>query len=117
MLENIKSKYIYKKVFSILEEKKLLKLVNYNKNIQTKLNKKLINYKIMCGKYFIFDGNDKGRIYDAYDGRLIYEGGLMGYKKNGKGKKYDNKGRLEYEGEYLQDKKMEKEKNYMIMAN
>ena len=38
--------------------------------------------------------------------------------KNGKGKEYDNKnGHLIFKGEYINDKKMEKEKLIMIMKN
>ena len=104
MLEKIKSKYIYEKVFDILKEKRLLKLVNYNKSMQTKLNKKLSNYKIMCGKYFIYDENKKGRIYDAYDIRLIIEGGLINNKRNGKGIEYYDNGNILYDGEYKNGK-------------
>ena len=36
-------------------------------------------------------------------------------KKIGKGKKYFGNGKLIYEGEYLNNKKMEEEKNIMIV--
>ena len=45
MLENIRSKYILKYSLSFIIEKKKLYLVRYNKNIQSKLNIKLLNYK------------------------------------------------------------------------
>ena len=38
-------------------------------------------------------------------------------KYHGKGKKYDNFGKLEYEGDFLNDKKMEKEKNIIVKVN
>ena len=37
-------------------------------------------------------------------------------KKNGKGKEYNYDGNLVFEGEYLNDKKMEKEKSLMILV-
>ena len=36
MLENIKSSYFVKIVFSIVDEKKKLKLIKYNKKLQKK---------------------------------------------------------------------------------
>ena len=38
-------------------------------------------------------------------------------ERNGKGKEYYDNGKLKYDGEYLNDKKMEKEKNMIIMVN
>ena len=37
--------------------------------------------------------------------------------KNGKGKEYNNNGELLFEGEYLNGKKMEKQKNIITMVN
>ena len=34
MLDKIKSKYIFKKVFSVLREKKVLQIANYKKSFQ-----------------------------------------------------------------------------------
>ena len=59
MLENIKSKYILKNLFFYISEKKKLTLVKYNKNLQTKLNITLLNYKIFSGKYRIISENNK----------------------------------------------------------
>ena len=42
--ENIKSKYILQVIFANLREKKLLKLIKYNKNIQSKLNRDINDY-------------------------------------------------------------------------
>ena len=54
-----------------------------------------------------------GKGYDE-NGNIIYE--LI--NGNGKVKEYFNKGKLIFEGEYLNDKRsVEKEKNILIMVN
>ena len=40
----------------------------------------------------------------------MFEGEYLNGKRNGKGKEYDNNGKLEYEGEYLNGERYEKEK-------
>ena len=85
MLEKEKTSYFIKIVFSFVKEKRCLELIKYNKNLQTKLGKKLINYKVFGGKYIIYETSKKGKIYDGYDDELIYEGGLINGKMNGKG--------------------------------
>ena len=101
MLENIRSKYILKYSLSFIIEKKKLYLVRYNKNIQSKLNIKLLNYKIFSGICTtIYEDNKNIKIYDAYSDNLIFEGEFSNGHKNGKGKEYDNN-RLIFEGEYI----------------
>ena len=134
MLENIKSIIIIKKVFNQLDELEKLKLIKYNKNIQNKINIDITNYQFFCGKYIKYETNILGKEYD-FDNNLIYEGGLLngkrngkGYefiknniifegeylngKRNGKGKEYDENGNLLYEGEYLNNKRHGKGKEY-----
>ena len=53
-----------------------------------------------------------GKGYDE-NGNIIYE--LI--NGNGKVKEYNNNGKLVFEGEYLNYKKMEKEKNMIIMVH
>ena len=50
MLNNIKSKYFIRKIFFLLDEKKLLQLVAYNKELQSLMDIKLICYKVVNGK-------------------------------------------------------------------
>ena len=45
MLDNTKSPYILKYLFSFLEEMIKLKLIKYNKNLQNKLDISIENYK------------------------------------------------------------------------
>jgi len=44
-LINIKNKYILKQIFDNLEQKQLLKIIKYNKNLQEKLDIGINNYK------------------------------------------------------------------------
>ena len=74
MLENIKSIYFLKNVFSNMKEKRQLQIVNYNKNLQNKLDKNLSKYKIFSGKYIIYETNTIGKLYNAYNEQLIFEG-------------------------------------------
>ena len=55
----------------------------------------LINYRIFSGKYIIYERKEKkGKIYDAYNDKVIYEGELLKGEKNGKGKEYDEYGNI-----------------------
>ena len=107
MLENIKSSYFSKMIFSWIDEKRKLNTIKYNKNLQEKMNITLLNYKIFYGKYIIFEDKGKGKEYNVFNDKLIFEGEYL----NGKGKEYDSNGHLIFEGEYSKGKKMEKEKN------
>ena len=114
MLDNIRSKYILKFFLSHVNEKKKLNLVKYNKNIQSKININILNYKILSGNYTtIYENNNKrAKIYDEYKDKLIFEGEFSNGKKNGKGKEYDNYERLIFEGEYINGEKNGKGKEY-----
>ena len=56
-LDNIKSKYIIKNIFSLLKEKRKLKLVKYSKYFQKILSLTIENYKQMSEKYLIYETN------------------------------------------------------------
>ena len=94
MLENIRSRYILKNILFYISEKKKLNLFRYNKNIQAKLNIKILNYKIISGNY-----------------TTIYE--------DNKNKKYLTNTMMNYflKENFQMDVKTEKEKNIMIMIN
>ena len=55
MLENVKSQYILKIIFLPITEKIKLNLIRYNINLQSKLDIKLLNYKIFSGNYSIIN--------------------------------------------------------------
>jgi len=105
MLENIKSSFFQKIIFLLLDERRKLQLIKYNKNFQNLLDIKLINYKIFSGKYIIKEENNKIKEYNYFNNKLIYEGEYLNGKRNGKGKEYDIKGFLIFEGEYFNGKK------------
>ena len=44
LFKNIKNKYILQQIFDILEEKKLLGIINYNKSMQKRLDKDINDY-------------------------------------------------------------------------
>ena len=126
---DIKSIVILKKIFLLLDEKRKLKLVTYNKKIQNILNIEIYDFKQFNRSHLIFDEKGIGKEYDNYTGQLIFKGkyypeekkkiGLefkegklifLGEIRNGKkwegeGKEYDNYGRLIYEGGFLNGKR------------
>ena len=59
MLKKVKSSYFIRIIFSFIFEKQKLKLIKYNKSLQETMDIKLINYKIMSGKYIIYEQNIK----------------------------------------------------------
>ncbi len=89
MLENIKCLYIHKLIFSFLNEKDKLNLIKYNKFFQKQINIDIINYRILSGKYIIFEKKEYGKIYNAFNHKLIYEGEFLNGKKHGKGVEYE----------------------------
>ena len=126
---NIKSSVVLKKIFLFIEEKRKLKIVTYNKKIQSILNIDIFDFKQFNRSYLVFYENGIGKEYDNYTGQLIFKGkyfpkekkkiGLefkegklvfLGEIRNGKkwegeGKEYDNYGRLIYEGGFLNGKR------------
>ena len=116
MLENIKSSFFIKIIFSFLDEKTKLKLVKYNKSLQNNININLINYKILSGRYIIYEENGNIKEYSSYDDVLEFEGEYLNGERNGKGKEY-YKGNLIFEGEYLNGKRNGKGKEYNKEGN
>ena len=51
----------------------------------------LFNYRHFLGRYIIYESKLKkyGKEYNGYDDGLIYEGEYLNEKKNGKGKEFD----------------------------
>ena len=116
MLEQIKSEYILKLIFSPLKPEIKLTLIKINKKIQDKLDINLIHYKLCSGKYFIGEKNGTGKEFDLYNDQCIFEGDYSYGKRAGYGKeyfydKYDEK-ILVYEGNYLFGKRNGKGTEY-----
>ena len=109
MFENIKSLYFIKNLFSHINDGIKLGLIKYNKKIQNNLDIGLINYKLFSAKYIIYISKEKGKIYDALDDELIFEGEIRkGKRWNGKGKEYNKYNKIIFEGEYANGKRIEK---------
>ena len=104
MLNKLKSLFIIKRIFLYIKEELKLKLINYNKTLQSKINIKLNNYKFFVGKYFILETKEKGKEYNAYNDSLIFEGEYLNGKRNGKGEEYYYD-ELIFKGEYKNGKR------------
>ena len=112
MLENIKSSFFLKFVFSHLYKVIQLKLINYSKKLQKTLGISIIDYKINTNRYIIYESNNIAKEFDIYNDKLIFEGEYLNAKRNGKGKEYNKYGGLVYEGEYSNGKRNGKGKEY-----
>ena len=89
LLHNINSKYIIEIIFSNLSTRVKLKTMKNNKNLQNKINIKLINYKYYSKRYILYEDNGKkGKEYFYYNDILIFEGEYLNGERNGKGKEY-----------------------------
>ena len=105
ILDNIKSKYITEIVFSYLSESKKLKIIKHNKKLQNQFMIKLINYKLLSGRYILYESNDNGKEYYFDNDKLLFEGKYKNGERNGLGKEYNSKGKIIFEGEYLKGKR------------
>ena len=99
MLDNIKSPIIKKKLFILLDEVKILKLLQHNKKLQQFMNITLMNYQLFSGNYILYEENGNRKEYNL-NGSLIFDGEYLNGKRNGKGKEYNEGGRLIFEGKY-----------------
>ena len=104
MLQNIKSSYFIKLIYTFLDEAQKLKLVKYNKSMQKNLNINIINYKHFKGRYIIYGQNGIGKEYNGKNDRLIFEGEYKNGQRNGEGKEYATFG-LYFVGNYLNGKR------------
>ena len=104
MLNNIKSSKIIKDIFSLIIKKSTLKIVCYNKALQTKLTIDINLYKEVSDKIREFSKDVSFKEYDKRSNELIFEGKLLDGKISGLCKEYKN-GSLIFEGEYKNGKK------------
>ena len=114
MLENSKSTYFIKRLFSFVDENKKLEIIKYNKNLQNIIDISLINYKFLSGRYIIFEKDGMMKEYDKLEDKLLFEGECLNKKRNGKGKEYYWNGELKFVGEYLNGKRNGKGKEYRL---
>ena len=59
-----------------------------------------------------WNGNGYVREYNNFGHQMEFEGEYLNGKRNGKGKEYDNDGKLKYAGEYLNGERNGKGKEY-----
>ena len=109
LIRSVSLSFIKENIFSLLTDKKKLKLISYNKNYQNKLEIDINAFKRVSGRHIIGEKNGQGKEYDN-ENRLLFEGEYVKWKKNGKGKEYDKEGRLIFEGEYSNGEKKGKGK-------
>ena len=62
-IKNIRSFYILKGIFSFLEEKKKLHLIQYNKKYQNDLGYNIEDYKRVSDIYIVDERNGYGKVY------------------------------------------------------
>ena len=114
---DIKSFYNIKMIFSFLDERQKLNMINYNKQLQDIFRISIHNYKKLSGRYKIGEKNGKGAEYTLNGNNLLFEGEYLNGKRNGKGKEYFNENKLKFEGEYLNGKRNGKGKEYYYNGN
>ena len=105
-LNNVRSLYIMKNIFSFLSKKKTLKIISFNNKYQNKLGICLDDYKKLCEIYIDENRNGFGKILELKTKTTIFEGNFLNGKKNGKGKEYNKNHDIIFEGIYLNDIKM-----------
>ena len=111
-LKNIKYIYNLIEIFSFFNIKHKLNIIIHNKELQKNLGIDIEDYKKINGKYIIGGRNGKGKEYNYYNEKLIFEGEYLNGKRNGKGKEYYDNDILKYEGEYLNGERNGKGKEY-----
>ena len=108
MLKEIKSSFFSIQIFDHIDDGRKLNLIKCNKQLQKLLSININNYRMFSGKYIIYETNKIGKIFDANNDKLIYEGELLNGKKHGKGKEFNiRNGIISFDGEYLNGKEME----------
>ena len=112
MIKNLESSIFLKLKFLYMDTKTLLKIIKYNKNLQNKINIKLLDYKMVSRHYIIYESEGKAKEYLSRNNTLVFEGEYLNGKKNGKGKEYDVSGNILFEGDYLNGFRDGKGKEY-----
>ena len=85
--ENIKSNYIFKKIFSLLYINRNLKIVSYTKKLQNILTINLDLFKKISGKEQYISEDGFIREYYLYTNKLTFEGECLNRKKKWKRQK------------------------------
>ena len=105
MFENIKSLYFLRILFKHLNEPTKLRIVKYNKNIQNIIQINIIDYKRFSGRFIIYETKKRGKEYNGYTEKLIYEGEYLNGERDGIGEEYNENGNIMFKGEYRNGKR------------
>ena len=87
-LNNIKSSYIIKRVFSFLYENMKYEILKHNKKYQNFFYLNIDSYKKLNGRYKKNGINGHGQEFLIESNDLVFEGEYLNGKRNGKGKEY-----------------------------
>ena len=103
MFYNVRAQGILQIIFSYLNDKTKLYVINYNKTLYNKLEIDIEFVKKISGKYrkSRLKGKDVGKEYSLEDDVLIFEGDYLNGKKHGHGKELYLNGEVKFEGDYL----------------
>ena len=94
LIKNVKSIYVLKNIFSCINQFQKLLIIQYNKEVQNRLNIDIENFKKMSGIHKEGERNGKGKEYILNTSILIFEGQYKDGKKSGKSKEYYEFGRI-----------------------
>ena len=111
-LRNVKSNYIFKLIFSFLEEKEKLNILKYNKLYQKQCSKTIDDYKNISGRYKKDGINGLGAEYLLNKKILIFKGEYLNGKRSGYGREFENH-KMIFEGNYLNGKRNGQGKEYI----
>ena len=105
MLFAINSSYIISDIFSLLEDRKKLKVIKYNISLQSKLECNLDFFKQISGRYLLTESINFGKEITLDNNTLVYIGGFKDKKRHGFGVEYDNLGIFKFKGEFINGKR------------
>ena len=112
MISDVKSKYIIRIVFSLLNESIKLYLIKYNNNLKNILGIDLAYFKNFSGRYIIKESNGRGKEYSLNSKILLFEGDYVNGRRHGEGKEYYITKKPKFFGNYKHGKKEGKGREY-----
>ena len=116
LINSIKSRNIFKQIFSFIDDDLKLKLIIYNKKIQNVFKIDIDYIKEKSGKIKFYEKNGTVKVYSLKTNKLIFERHYLNGKKQGKGTEYYENGYLKFKGKFLNGKKIYG-KGYNLMGN
>ena len=97
MWRKIRSNYLLKEILIYIGDRRKFNLIKVNKKIQEITGLNLIDFRRFSGKYII-EQYGIVKVYNSYNDDLIFEGEYSNGRRNGKGKEYNEEGKLIFEG-------------------